>query len=408
MDDWDEQKWRQELQDKQVLVLIHQVFLDLLSRRYFSLKQAAVLVLDECHHAQVERDHPYSCIMRDWYHNLKAVETDSLPRVLGLTACLVVKTVTVAKFRQEKHNLEKILDSTVETVDDLYEILKFVTNPTERIVYYDDQAVTEQPGQVALWAGLGIAPATSVSQQRQTLLDIIHKTIQAAENIYGKEKEIILDTENSLNYQTTQVDSLTNDYKVVKNQLLGSLQTGLMRLGLVCLPAMLVGLQGILDRLENRDGSCWYRHSVKTEMVQATRAGLAEIAIKSDQLQYRWGEESELGKLQKLCSPQLLCLTEELQTQQEEAGSQRVIVFVEQKFIAEALCRLLEEFARLEPRLAWICPDFAYSPGAGLNCKDPVLRELVNQERRKLRRTLERFRAGETNTIVSTAVIEEG
>ena len=44
-----------------------QVFLDLLTHSFFSVSGAAVLVLDECHHAQGAGDHPYTRIMVDWY-----------------------------------------------------------------------------------------------------------------------------------------------------------------------------------------------------------------------------------------------------------------------------------------------------------------------------------------------------
>ena len=37
----------------QVLVLVHQVFLDLMTHSFFKLSDAALLILDECHHAQV-------------------------------------------------------------------------------------------------------------------------------------------------------------------------------------------------------------------------------------------------------------------------------------------------------------------------------------------------------------------
>ena len=60
--------------------------------------------------------------------------------------------------------------------------------------------------------------------------------------------------------------------------------------------------------------------------------------------------------------------------------------------------------------MAHISPDFAFSPGAKLNPKDPVQRERINEERRKLRTTLDHFRSElhPTNTLVSTSVVEEG
>ena len=53
VDDWDEERWKAEIAQHQVLVLVHQVFLDLMTHSFFLLSSAAVLVMDECHHAQV-------------------------------------------------------------------------------------------------------------------------------------------------------------------------------------------------------------------------------------------------------------------------------------------------------------------------------------------------------------------
>ena len=70
VDEWDEEKWKEEISKNQVncffeilslflflffqvLVLVHQVFLDLMTHSFFWLSDAALLILDECHHAQV-------------------------------------------------------------------------------------------------------------------------------------------------------------------------------------------------------------------------------------------------------------------------------------------------------------------------------------------------------------------
>ena len=123
MDSWSKEKWTKEISNHEVLVLVHQVFLDILTHSYFSLSNAALLILDECHHAQIKKDHPYSSIMREWYHKMKD-ERREVPRVLGLSACLVVKSVRPEKFHEEKNSLERIMDCKVETTEDLYEILQ--------------------------------------------------------------------------------------------------------------------------------------------------------------------------------------------------------------------------------------------------------------------------------------------
>ena len=66
VDEWDEERWKEEISKNQVnhvlrfchcsfqvLVLVHQVFLDLMTHSFFWLSDAALLILDECHHAQV-------------------------------------------------------------------------------------------------------------------------------------------------------------------------------------------------------------------------------------------------------------------------------------------------------------------------------------------------------------------
>ena len=83
VDSWPKERWTKEIANHQVLVLVHQVFLDILAHSYFSLSHAALLILDECHHAQVKKDHPYSSIMREWYHKLKG-EGQEMPKVFLL------------------------------------------------------------------------------------------------------------------------------------------------------------------------------------------------------------------------------------------------------------------------------------------------------------------------------------
>ena len=113
------------------------MFLDLLTHSFFRISDASLIVMDECHHAQSNKDHSYTRIMKDWYHRAKR-EGGDLPKILGLTACLMVKSVPVHKFHTEKEILEDIMDSRVETTEDLYDILKYVTSPDERISVFED------------------------------------------------------------------------------------------------------------------------------------------------------------------------------------------------------------------------------------------------------------------------------
>ena len=51
VDGWNLDKWRLELSQHQVLVMIHQVLLDALSRGYVKIPELALIIFDECHHA---------------------------------------------------------------------------------------------------------------------------------------------------------------------------------------------------------------------------------------------------------------------------------------------------------------------------------------------------------------------
>ena len=57
VDDWARQKWEAEWEDHQVLVFIHQVFLNTLARGYLKISDLALIIIDECHHA-VKVCHP--------------------------------------------------------------------------------------------------------------------------------------------------------------------------------------------------------------------------------------------------------------------------------------------------------------------------------------------------------------
>ncbi len=57
VDSWADSKWKEELRDHQVLVLVHQVFLDLLLRGIFGFGMVNLLIIDEVHHTA--KNHPY-------------------------------------------------------------------------------------------------------------------------------------------------------------------------------------------------------------------------------------------------------------------------------------------------------------------------------------------------------------
>src|SRR4051812_47930339 len=56
-----------------------QIFVNLLRSAYFAMEQVGLLIIDECHHTA--NDHPYNCVIREFY---KPYDRFILPPVVYL------------------------------------------------------------------------------------------------------------------------------------------------------------------------------------------------------------------------------------------------------------------------------------------------------------------------------------
>ena len=99
-----------------------------------------MLVFDECHHAV--KNHPYNCIMREFYHPIKSSpQQKTLPKIFGMTASPIL-----AKFNTHESSVEKLkelqrnLDCLIMTVRDRAELDQFVARAKETIVEYGPAA----------------------------------------------------------------------------------------------------------------------------------------------------------------------------------------------------------------------------------------------------------------------------
>merc|ERR1719412_862083 len=80
VDDWNLKNWNNAIDSAEVLVMIHQVFLDAMNGGYINLTDVCLLILDECHHAV--GDSPYAQIFRYHYDPLKKKTPQKLPHIL--------------------------------------------------------------------------------------------------------------------------------------------------------------------------------------------------------------------------------------------------------------------------------------------------------------------------------------
>ena len=132
MDFWSKADWVREFEDHHVLVMTHQIYLDLIQHAKFgfSLSQANLLVLDECHHAN--KNHPFKKIM-DCFAD---VHKRDHPRVLGLTASVVGRKVKPHQIGSEIKKLECTMRSVCRTASDPYIVEKYGAKPKEYMIQY--------------------------------------------------------------------------------------------------------------------------------------------------------------------------------------------------------------------------------------------------------------------------------
>jgi endoribonuclease Dicer len=102
IENWDDEKWKKEFEDKKIFVMTAQILLNNLIFGIIKFETIDLLVFDECHHCK--KNHPYNKIMGRYYKI-----SEKKPRVLGLTASPAsvsvhkdIKNIKIVK------NLEKL------------------------------------------------------------------------------------------------------------------------------------------------------------------------------------------------------------------------------------------------------------------------------------------------------------
>ncbi|KQJ83511.1 hypothetical protein BRADI_5g15337v3 [Brachypodium distachyon] len=113
----DHQDWEKEMRESEVLVMTPQILLYNLRHCFIRMSSIALLIFDECHHAQAHKRHPYAQIMKEFYDS-NAVKP---PRVFGMTASPVMGKGGSNKLNYTKciNSLEELLHAKVCSVDNV-------------------------------------------------------------------------------------------------------------------------------------------------------------------------------------------------------------------------------------------------------------------------------------------------
>nr|AUH15440.1 dicer-like 4 protein [Dimocarpus longan] len=348
-------EWEKEIDQYEVLVMIPEILLRSLYHRFIKMELIALLIFDECHHAQSCSDHPYAKIMKDFYKP----EIIKVPRIFGMTASPVVGkgASNQATLPKSINSLEKLLDAKVCSVED-EDLENFVASPVVRVYLY--------------------GPVSNVTSN--------------SDMTYSKKlAEIKRECTSALSRETNDHLSLRNTKKQL-NRLHDNIVFCLDNLGLWgALQASQILLSG--DQSERRELIEVEGNSLDDSfcrfVLQAADIFAADCT--------RDGNAFDLSSVEDLKEPffsqKLLCLIKILSTFRLQPNM-KCIIFVNRIITARSLAFILQKLKFLA---LWKC-HFLVGAHAGLK----------TMSRKTMKSILEKFRSGELNLLVATKVGEEG
>ncbi|KAF9588713.1 hypothetical protein IFM89_014589 [Coptis chinensis] len=122
-----------------VLVMTPQILLHNLFHRLIKMELIALLIFDECHHAQAQSSHPYAEIMKVYKTNATKASSyiwyDSISIVRKGRANPEILSKCI-------NSLEFLLDAKVYSVEDTGELERYVASPNVKCYYYGPPGIT--------------------------------------------------------------------------------------------------------------------------------------------------------------------------------------------------------------------------------------------------------------------------
>ncbi|KAJ4958671.1 hypothetical protein NE237_025782 [Protea cynaroides] len=350
-------EWDKEIEQYEVLVMTPQILLRNLHHCFIRMEQIALLIFDECHHAQAQSSHPYAQIMKEFYE----AGASKRPRIFGMTASPVVGKGASNEVELPIciNSLEKLLDAKVHSVTDKEELEIFVASPKVKFYYY--------------------GPVMNA------YLSYEASCVKKLEDIKGQ-------CMSKLRMKAGDRSRLQNSKKSLE-KLHNNLIFCLENLGLWgTKQAIRIFLDG--DNSERNALMETEAGSSENSMVDQYLANAASV-LDSDIV--KGGAGTDLSTLEALKEPffskKLLTLIEVLSKFRLQPNM-KCIVFVNRIIVARSLSYILQNLKCLE---IWKC-DFLVGFHSGLK----------NMSRKIMNSIVEKFCSGELNLLVATKVGEEG
>lgn len=393
---WTKEKWSQEFSKHQVLVMTCHVALTVLRNEYLSLSNINLLVFDECHLAI--QDHPYREIMKI------CEDYPSCPRILGLTASILNGKCDPAELEEKIQKLEKILKSNAETATDLVVLDRYTSQPCEIVV--DCGPYTDKSG------------------------------------LYGRLLKELDEALAFLNDCNISVHSKERDSTLISKQILSDCRAVLVVLGPWCADKVAGMMVRELQKYIKHEQEELHRkfllftdtflrkiHALCEEHFSPASLDLKFVTPKVIKLleilrKYKPYERQQFESVEwynNRNQDNYVSWSDSEDDDEDEEIEEKEkpetnfpspftnilcgIIFVERRYTAVVLNRLIKEAGKQDPELAYISSNFITGHGIG---KNQPRNKQMEVEFRKQEEVLRKFRAHETNLLIATSIVEEG
>nr|BAX36483.1 Dicer4 [Planococcus kraunhiae] len=363
VDLWKEEEWTAIENNAQILIMTSQIYVNVLTHAYLYLKNANLIIFDECHHAV--NKHP----MREVMIFFDQCEEQDRPKVLGLSATLLNANTTIFEFNDHLKTLENTFRSKIITSTRVAEVKRFSTKAKES---FETLSSYE-------------SPSTVTTQIAELML----KNKYILENL--KLKDVVDVPEVT--------DVLLNDRGENRAKLLinclSDLLVHLEQFGTyfcyLCCELYIVQLYRIMFEKSNDELYC----NALMLMITVVKAIKKIVSIEIS----RSGDLDTIDVVQKNSANKLTHLLNELE---KLSPSDKCIVFVERRMTAKILTKMIEMF--FKETKTQLTADFmiGFSVHPLRNFREG---EFVKRCNKKV---MTNFRSGKINVLVASNVLEEG
>ncbi|XP_046981769.1 endoribonuclease Dicer-like isoform X1 [Schistocerca americana] len=375
VDFWKPDRWQKEFATHEVLVMSSQVVLNVLQHGYLDAKKLQVIVFDECHRAV--NDQPMKKVMD------ALITKEATPRVLGLTGTLLNCNCKPSEVPRLLKELETTFRSKIATILNSEEIQSFSTNPEEMLMNYDKSEEAE-----------ALQRARRMLEDCEDFILSVDFTEDSTLEIDGPDHSHLMIDKKKINKKLRNV--------------LGDVRYQLGEVGVY---------GGYLATLLHKvELIRWQQHAENSTISVLLETMVTTLHCVGKLLYDEMECTPEKEHLFQFSSKKLLALVsfiqklfaEEMKIMEAEKddGKRRrkftVLVFVDRRSSAKLLYQIFKFLSLSDPKYEGLHPDFVVGFAAQQYTKENDLEKKRNQE------ALDKFKAGETNILVSSDVLEEG